>query len=52
LCRELGRLAETRASYEKALELALARQPEPRFLAERLAELKQKIGSAVDSSIA
>jgi RNA polymerase sigma-70 factor (ECF subfamily) len=47
LCRKLGRLAEARASYEKAL--ALARQePERRFLAGRLAELKIKIGSAVD----
>jgi RNA polymerase sigma-70 factor (ECF subfamily) len=47
LCRKLGRLAEARASYEKAL--ALARQePERRFPAGRLAELKIKIGSAVD----
>ena len=39
LCRRLGRVAEARASYEKAL--ALARQePERRFLARRLAELK------------
>jgi RNA polymerase sigma-70 factor (ECF subfamily) len=43
----LERLAEACASYEKAL--ALARQePERRFLAGRLAELKIKIGSAVD----
>jgi RNA polymerase sigma-70 factor, ECF subfamily len=47
LWRKLGRLAEARASYEKAL--ALTRQePERRFLAGRLAELKIKIGSAVD----
>jgi RNA polymerase sigma-70 factor (ECF subfamily) len=47
LCRKLGRLAGARASYEKAL--ALARQePERRFLAGRLFELKIKIGSAVD----
>jgi RNA polymerase sigma-70 factor, ECF subfamily len=47
LCRKLGQLVEARASYEKAL--ALARQePERRFLARRLAELKIKIGSAVD----
>ena len=47
LCCKLGRLAEARASYQKAL--ALTRQePERRFLAERLAELKIKIGSAVD----
>jgi RNA polymerase sigma-70 factor (ECF subfamily) len=47
LCHKLRRLAEARASYEKAL--ALARQePERRFLAGRLAELKIKIGSAVD----
>jgi RNA polymerase sigma-70 factor (ECF subfamily) len=39
LCRRLGRLAEARASYEKAL--ALARQePERRFLAGRLRDLK------------
>jgi RNA polymerase sigma-70 factor (ECF subfamily) len=39
LCRRLGRIPEARASYEKAL--ALARQePERRFLARRLAELK------------
>jgi RNA polymerase sigma-70 factor (ECF subfamily) len=39
MCRRLGRIPEARASYEKAL--ALARQePERRFLARRLAELK------------
>jgi RNA polymerase sigma-70 factor (ECF subfamily) len=39
LCRRLGRIPEGRASYEKAL--ALARQePERRFLARRLEELK------------
>ncbi|HEY2470370.1 MAG TPA: RNA polymerase sigma factor [Terracidiphilus sp.] len=39
LCRRLGRLNEARASYQKAL--ALARQePERRFLARRLEELK------------
>ncbi|HEV2490624.1 MAG TPA: RNA polymerase sigma factor [Candidatus Acidoferrales bacterium] len=39
LCRRLGRIPDARASYEKAL--ALARQePERRFLARRLAELK------------
>jgi RNA polymerase sigma-70 factor (ECF subfamily) len=38
LCRRLGRTAEARAGYERAL--ALARQePERRFLARRLAEL-------------
>jgi RNA polymerase sigma-70 factor (ECF subfamily) len=38
LCRRLGRLAEARAAYERAL--ALARQdPERRFLERRLAEL-------------
>jgi RNA polymerase sigma-70 factor (ECF subfamily) len=37
--RRLGRTAEARASYEKAL--ALTRQePERQFLARRLAELK------------
>jgi RNA polymerase sigma-70 factor (ECF subfamily) len=39
LCRQLGRTAEARASYERAL--ALARQePERRFLARRLSELQ------------
>jgi RNA polymerase sigma-70 factor (ECF subfamily) len=39
LCRRLGRAAEARASYERAL--ALARQgPEQRFLQRRLAELQ------------
>jgi RNA polymerase sigma-70 factor (ECF subfamily) len=39
LCRRLGRNADARASYERAL--ALARQePERRFLRQRLAELK------------
>jgi RNA polymerase sigma-70 factor (ECF subfamily) len=39
LCRRLGRTAEARASYERAL--ALARQePERRFLERRLAELR------------
>ena len=38
LCRRLGRTAEARASYERAL--GLARQvPERRFLQRRLAEL-------------
>jgi RNA polymerase sigma-70 factor (ECF subfamily) len=39
LCRRLGRVAEARASYEKALALA-REEPERRFLARRLAELK------------
>ena len=39
LCRRLGRIPEARASYEKALELA-RREPERRFLARRLEELK------------
>jgi RNA polymerase sigma-70 factor (ECF subfamily) len=39
LCRRLGRIPDARSSYEKAL--ALARQePERRFLARRLEELK------------
>jgi RNA polymerase sigma-70 factor (ECF subfamily) len=38
LCRRLGRTAEARASYERAL--ALTRQePERRFLEKRLAQL-------------
>jgi len=40
LCRRLGRTAEARAAYERAL--ALTRQePEQRFLERRLAELKK-----------
>jgi RNA polymerase sigma-70 factor (ECF subfamily) len=38
LCRRLGRTAETRASYEKALSLA-KQEPVRRFLERRLAEL-------------
>jgi len=39
LCRRLGRMAEARASYEKALDLA-RHEPERRFLARRLEQLK------------
>ena len=39
LCRRLDRLPEARASYEKALALA-PKEPERRFLARRIAELK------------
>ena len=39
LCRRLGRIAEARASYEKALALE-AREPDRRFLAGRIEELK------------
>jgi RNA polymerase sigma-70 factor (ECF subfamily) len=39
LCRRLGRSAEARASYERALDLA-RQEPERRFLKQRLAELK------------
>jgi RNA polymerase sigma-70 factor (ECF subfamily) len=39
LCRRLGRTAEARASYERALELA-RQEPERRFLARRLGELE------------
>jgi len=39
LCRRLGRLAEARASYEKALSL-VRQESERRFLEERLRELK------------
>ena len=38
LCRRLGRTAEARASYERALHLA-QQEPERRFLKSRLAEL-------------
>ena len=39
LCRRLGRTAEARASYERALKLS-QQEPERRFLERRLAELK------------
>ncbi len=49
LCRRLGRTAEARASYERAL--ALARQdPERRFLERRLAELGGRAGAAPASA--
>ena len=38
LCRRLGRTAEARASYERALSLT-EQEPERRFLERRLAEL-------------
>jgi RNA polymerase sigma-70 factor (ECF subfamily) len=38
LCRQLGRTAEARASYRRALELA-QQEPERRFLERRLMEL-------------
>lgn len=38
LCRRLGRMAEARAAYERALALA-HQEPERRFLARRLADL-------------
>ena len=38
LCRRLGRTAEARASYERAIALT-QQEPEQRFLARRLAEL-------------
>jgi RNA polymerase sigma-70 factor, ECF subfamily len=37
-CRRLGRVAEARASYERALEL-IRQEPERRFIERRLAEL-------------
>jgi RNA polymerase sigma-70 factor (ECF subfamily) len=39
MCRRLGRTADARASFERALELA-RQEPERRFLERRLAELK------------
>ncbi|HZP94344.1 MAG TPA: RNA polymerase sigma factor [Burkholderiales bacterium] len=39
MCRRLGRTAEARASYERALALT-QQEPERRFLARRLAELR------------
>jgi RNA polymerase sigma-70 factor (ECF subfamily) len=41
LCRRLGRIPEARASYEKALALAL-QEADRRFLARRLLELKSE----------
>ncbi len=38
LCRRLGRTADARVSYERALSLA-QQEPERRFLERRLAEL-------------
>ena len=38
LCRRLGRVAEARAAYERALSL-VRQEPERRFLARRVAEL-------------
>jgi RNA polymerase sigma-70 factor (ECF subfamily) len=38
LCRRLGRTAEARASYERALSL-VRQEPERRFLERRLGEL-------------
>jgi RNA polymerase sigma-70 factor (ECF subfamily) len=38
LCRRLGRTAEARRSYERALELA-KQEPERRFLRNRLRDL-------------
>jgi RNA polymerase sigma-70 factor (ECF subfamily) len=42
LCRRLGRTAEARASYEKALALT-QQEPERQFLQARIRQLKQKI---------
>jgi len=41
LCRRLGKTAEARASYERALALTRG-EPERRFLQRRLAELEQR----------
>ena len=38
LCRRLGKMAEARAAYERALSLA-RQEPERRFLTRRLADL-------------
>ena len=40
LCRRLGRAAEARAAYERALTLT-RQEPEQRFLERRLAELEK-----------
>jgi RNA polymerase sigma-70 factor (ECF subfamily) len=39
MCRRLGRTADARASYEKALALA-QQEPERKFLRERLRQLQ------------
>jgi RNA polymerase sigma-70 factor (ECF subfamily) len=41
LCRRLGRTAQARASYHRALELT-RQEPERRFLERRLSELKNQ----------
>jgi len=41
LCRRLGKTADARASYERALELTRG-EPEQRFLQRRLAELEKR----------
>ena len=43
LCRRLGRTAEARSSYEKALALT-QQEPERQFLQERIRQLKLKMG--------
>jgi RNA polymerase sigma-70 factor (ECF subfamily) len=43
LCRRLGREADARISYERALSLTL-QEPERRFLERRLADLHDKAG--------
>ena len=42
MCRRLGRTAEARSSYEKALALT-QQEPERQFLQERIRQLKQKV---------
>ena len=44
MCQRLGRIAEARASYEKALALA-PQDPDRRFLARRIEELKENPGN-------
>jgi RNA polymerase sigma-70 factor (ECF subfamily) len=45
LCRRLGRLAEARASYSRALELT-QQEPERRFIERRLTELLASVPEA------
>jgi RNA polymerase sigma-70 factor (ECF subfamily) len=45
LCRRLGRAAEARASYERALTLT-RQEPERRFIERRMAELPEGGGRA------
>lgn len=51
LCRRLGKNADARESYQRALELT-RQEPERRFFERRLAELKKLIGPLSKSGLA